>query len=98
MQGKWGGAGIYFDPQLHPADGGFCASLACRYPVGQGSANPTAADDHHAEAAGLPHVSIEIRQDLVDTEDGAERWATILHDALREILQDPELYQVWQSV
>ncbi|NCF36187.1 MAG: hypothetical protein GWP56_07335 [Gammaproteobacteria bacterium] len=54
--------------------------------------------DHHAEAAGLPHVSIEIRQDLVDTEDGAERWATILHDALREILQDPELYQVWQSV
>ena len=46
----------------------------------------------------MPHVSIEIRQDLVDTEDGAERWATILHDALREILQDPELYQVWQSV
>ena len=54
--------------------------------------------DHHAEAAGLPHVSIEIRQDLVDTEDGAERWATILHDALRGILQDPDLYQIWQSV
>ena len=54
--------------------------------------------DHHAEAAGIPHVSIEIRQDLVDTEAGAERWATILHDALREILEDPELYQVWQYV
>jgi len=54
--------------------------------------------DHHAEAAGLPHVSIEIRQDLVDTEAGAERWATILHDALREVLRDPELYQVWQSL
>lgn len=52
--------------------------------------------DHHAEAAGIPHVSIEIRQDLVDTEAGAERWATILDDALREILADPELYQVWQ--
>ena len=51
-----------------------------------------------AEAAGIPHVSIEIRQDLVDTEDGAERWATILDDALRDILADPELYQVWQSI
>lgn len=52
--------------------------------------------DHHAEAAGIPHVSIEIRQDLVNTEEGAERWATILDDALRDILADPELYQVWQ--
>lgn len=54
--------------------------------------------DHHAEASGIPHVSIEIRQDLVNTEAGAERWATILDDALREILADPELYQLWQSV
>ncbi len=54
--------------------------------------------DHHAEAAGIPHVSIEIRQDLVDTEAGAERWATILEEALRDILADPELYQVWQYV
>jgi len=54
--------------------------------------------DHHAEAAGLPHVSIEIRQDLVNTEAGAERWATILDDALRDILSDPDLYQVWQSI
>ena len=54
--------------------------------------------DHHAEAAGLPHVSIEIRQDLVDTEEGAERWASILDDALYDILADPELYRVWQSV
>ncbi|MDH3759776.1 MAG: N-formylglutamate amidohydrolase [Gammaproteobacteria bacterium] len=54
--------------------------------------------DHHAEASGIPHVSIEIRQDLVNTEEGAERWATILDDALRDILADPELYQVWQSI
>ncbi len=54
--------------------------------------------DHHAEAAGIPHVSIEIRQDLVDTEAGAERWATILHEALAEILADPDLYQVWQYI
>ena len=52
--------------------------------------------DHHAEAAGLPHVSIETRQDLVDTEDGAEQWATILHEALRDILADPDLYRIWE--
>ena len=54
--------------------------------------------DHHAEAAGLPHVSIEIRQDLVNTEAGAERWANILADALYDILADPDLYQLWQSI
>lgn len=54
--------------------------------------------DHHAEAAGLPHVSIEIRQDLVNTEEGAERWASILDDALKDILADPELYSVWKSL
>ena len=53
--------------------------------------------DHHAEAAGLPHVSIEVRQDLVDSEGGAERWAAILHQALGEILANPHLYRVWDS-
>lgn len=54
--------------------------------------------DHHAEAAGVPHASIEIRQDLVNTEAGAERWAIILRDALRDILDDPALYSIWQQV
>jgi predicted N-formylglutamate amidohydrolase len=54
--------------------------------------------DHHAEAAGLPHVSIEVRQDLVNTEQGAEKWATILADALSEILADPDLYKVWDAL
>ena len=34
--------------------------------------------DYHAEEAGLPHVSIEIRQDLIASGDGAARWAAIL--------------------
>ncbi len=51
--------------------------------------------DHHAEDAGLPHVSIEIRQDLVNSEDGAEEWATILDNALQDILADPDLYRLW---
>ena len=54
--------------------------------------------DHHAEAAGLPHVSIEIRQDLVNTETGAERWANILANALQNILANPGLYSYWQSI
>ncbi len=53
--------------------------------------------DHHAEAAGLPHVSIEVRQDLVNSEGGAERWAIILYGALRDILADPHLYRLWDS-
>jgi len=54
--------------------------------------------DHHAEAAGLPHVSIEIRQDLVDSEAGAEHWATILHETLADILADPDLYRIWEAL
>jgi predicted N-formylglutamate amidohydrolase len=53
--------------------------------------------DHHAETAGLPHVSIETRQDLVDTEDGAEYWANILDESLRDILADAGLYRIWEQ-
>jgi predicted N-formylglutamate amidohydrolase len=50
--------------------------------------------DHHAEAAGLPHVGIEVRQDLVNEEDGARKWAAILAEGLRDILSDTRLYQL----
>ena len=33
---------------------------------------------HHAEARGLPHVAIELRQDLVATDAGAAEWAARL--------------------
>jgi predicted N-formylglutamate amidohydrolase len=48
--------------------------------------------DYHAETAGLPHVGIEVRQDLVKDEDGARKWAGILAGALAGILSDKELY------
>lgn len=35
--------------------------------------------DHHAEAAGLPHAGIEVRQDLVDHAEGVARVAASLH-------------------
>ncbi len=46
----------------------------------------------HAVARRLPHVTIEIRQDLVDTHHGAETWANILAAALGGLLGDPDLH------
>jgi predicted N-formylglutamate amidohydrolase len=54
--------------------------------------------DHHAEPTGLPHVSIEIRQDLVSTPEGADRWSAILGGVLREILADEQLYSFLEPV
>jgi len=50
--------------------------------------------DFHAEPPGLPHVGIEVRQDLVKDEEGARQWAGILAQALRPILADEALYSV----
>jgi predicted N-formylglutamate amidohydrolase len=50
--------------------------------------------DHHAESAGLPHVGIEVRQDLVGDESGARQWAKILADALAAVLADANLYRL----
>jgi predicted N-formylglutamate amidohydrolase len=48
--------------------------------------------DHHAEAEGLPHLGIEIRQDLIDTPAGVAEYAQILADRLGPILEDRQLY------
>jgi len=48
--------------------------------------------DFHAEPSGLPHVGIEVRQDLVADDNGAGRWAGILASALRGILASETLY------
>lgn len=41
--------------------------------------------DHHAEPIGLPHVGIEIRQDLILHEDGVERIAAVLQKVIGSI-------------
>ncbi|MGE5548618.1 MAG: N-formylglutamate amidohydrolase [Solirubrobacterales bacterium] len=51
--------------------------------------------DTHAGAAGLPHVSFEIRQDLVADAQGVAEWVDILADALAPVLADPDLHRVW---
>jgi predicted N-formylglutamate amidohydrolase len=53
--------------------------------------------DHHAEAEGLPYVSIEIRQDLITTSTGAAEWADRLAEALAPILGDRDLYVHWSG-
>jgi predicted N-formylglutamate amidohydrolase len=50
--------------------------------------------DTHAGAAGLPHVSFEIRQDLVADAAGCERWADLLAEVLRPVLTDSALRRV----
>lgn len=47
-----------------------------------------------AEARGLPHVLVELRQDLIDTHHGAALWAGRMGDALEAVLADPALYRV----
>lgn len=41
--------------------------------------------DHHAQAAGIPHVGIEIRQDLIDDMAGVETIAAVMHKIIESI-------------
>ena len=41
--------------------------------------------DHHAEAVGLPHLGLEVRQDLIDDEAGVDRIASVLHGIIESI-------------
>ncbi|WP_193370300.1 N-formylglutamate amidohydrolase [Pelagibius marinus] len=48
----------------------------------------------HGDRRGLANVLIEVRQDLVDTQQGAAEWAERLAAALEAVLGDPALYRV----
>jgi len=48
----------------------------------------------HADRRGLANVLIEVRQDLIDTQQGAALWAERLGAALEAVLADPALYRV----
>ncbi len=41
--------------------------------------------DHHAEDIGLPHIGIEIRQDLIADDAGVERVAEVMHEIIASI-------------
>jgi predicted N-formylglutamate amidohydrolase len=46
----------------------------------------------HAQEAGLAHVGIEVRQDLVSSDEGAQQWANILAESFEEVLKDSSIY------
>ena len=48
--------------------------------------------DVHAGETGLPHVLIELREDLIAAPEDQERTAAILVDALAPILADSALF------
>jgi predicted N-formylglutamate amidohydrolase len=48
----------------------------------------------HGLAQGLPHAQIEIRQDLIETVAGQEKWADLLAGILRPILADEKFHQI----
>ena len=50
--------------------------------------------DTHGGAAGLSHVEIEIRQDLLADAIDCECWAARIGEMLEVVLQDPALYAV----
>lgn len=50
--------------------------------------------DTHGGAAGLPHVEVEIRQDLLADDGGCAQWADRIGDVLEIVLQDRTLYEV----
>jgi predicted N-formylglutamate amidohydrolase len=41
----------------------------------------------HGTERNIPHVAIEIRQDLIDTHQGAEKWACIMADAMTQLMK-----------
>lgn len=41
--------------------------------------------NEHGTLRGIPHVVVEIRQDLIDTHHGAEKWASLMVDVLHQI-------------
>jgi len=51
----------------------------------------------HAEPRGLANVLIEVRQDLIDTHQGAAEWTRRIRDALRHVLDDPGIYRAWSG-
>jgi len=53
--------------------------------------------DTHGDGRGLANALIEIRQDLIDTDRGAQEWAERLAEALDAVLDNPALYRAVTS-
>jgi predicted N-formylglutamate amidohydrolase len=88
----WDGEGRIAKPllaalraELDPTAVGDNQPYSAREPVGY-------TQRHHAFDRGLPHVAIELRQDLIADEKGAAEWAERLARLLKPILALSSLY------
>jgi predicted N-formylglutamate amidohydrolase len=88
----WDGEGRIAKPllaalraELDPAVVGDNLPYSAREPVGF-------TQRHHAFERGLPHVAIELRQDLIAEAAGAAEWAERLARLLKPILATPGLH------
>jgi predicted N-formylglutamate amidohydrolase len=75
------------DPALRVGDN---EPYSGRFPVGYSI-------PFHAARARLPHVTFELRQDLIDTRETAQFWAERLAGVLRQPLSDRKLYALHRS-
>lgn len=50
--------------------------------------------DRHGSDHGRPHISLEVRQDLIGTPSGADQWAARLGGILKQVIADPTLFTV----
>lgn len=80
--------GLSRDPTLCVGDN---VPYSGNYPVGYSV-------PFHAVRPGFPHVSFELRQDLIDTQPRAAAWGERLALVLRPLLQDPALYRRWNGM
>ena len=48
----------------------------------------------HGIAHGIPHAELEIRQDLIGSPEGQQRWAAILAEVIAPLLADPALRKI----
>jgi predicted N-formylglutamate amidohydrolase len=80
-------AGLRRDPELRVGDN---EPYSGRFPVGYSI-------PFHAVRPRLPHVSFELRQDLIDTPATAAAWAERLAGVLRPPLSDRKLYALHDS-
>lgn len=71
------------DPDVHVGDNQPYSGRELAYTI-----------DLHAGTAGLPNAAVEIRQDLVETDAGAEEWASRLAVALSVLLPQAALHEV----
>jgi predicted N-formylglutamate amidohydrolase len=82
----------------------FMEGMRARPGIRVGDNQPYSGRDHyaytvdcHARRHGLPDLSIEIRQDLIENAEGVAEWAAIVGDVLAPVLADPGLYRVAKS-